>query len=96
MITEMHPLATRPIQDTPCARCGHGNAHGPEECREWMAAWSLTGARFWTCGCPEWIQPSRSFYELICWCGKRNARAWLNGAKGCSPEHALSHPPDTV
>lgn len=92
MITEMDPLHRRPIRDTPCARCGHGNAHGlglvdSPPCREWMRwiAPSSSSIYFGPCGCPEWIDPKIK----PCICGARATRGFLNGRRACSPEHAM-------
>ena len=90
VITELNPIDKRPIQDTPCARCGHGNAHGLGECKEWMGCWTLERATFGHCGCPEWVQPE------LCSCGapisgarSRRAKTYLNGVRACSLECAL-------
>jgi hypothetical protein len=84
MITEQFP---RTIRDTPCARCRHAHAgrdhhNGLERCGEWMSEWLLTGATFWMCDCPEWVQPPHR-----CVCGKTSLRPfpiWLDGQRRCS------------
>lgn len=93
--TEWHALGSRPIQDTPCTACGHGNAHGlglvgDEPCREWMMEASTERIIYYLCSCPEWRSPPTRFYERLCWCGARGCERWLNGERACSAEHALS------
>jgi hypothetical protein len=85
----------RTIRDTPCVRCGHAHAgsdfyDGQPRCGEWMSEWLLTGASFWMCECPVWIEP-----PYRCRCGKTRLQpfpAWLNGVRACSFDCALSNP----
>ena len=82
----------RQIFDTPCARCSHPHdgpdyMDGQPRCGVWMSEWTLSGAQFWLCICPEWVQP-----PYRCACGKTSLHpfpAWLGGRRGCSPECAM-------